>query len=196
MSKITDELLAAARVVAPTIASFIPGGPLAVGAYTALSNLVLGKPDGKQDEITAAIGNMTPEQIATVRSGDQVYAAKMRELDITADKMVFDDRAGARSLGIALAGAKDHTVSILTAIIVIFALGTESFVILHGLGALDQTQALLVGRVLGTMDSALLMVLAYYYGTTQSSRGKDATIASAAAMLGNSTPTIIPADSK
>ena len=51
------------KSIAPTIGTAI-GGPLAGQAVQAISNALLGHPNGTQDEVEVALQNATPDQLA------------------------------------------------------------------------------------------------------------------------------------
>jgi hypothetical protein len=76
-----DQLLNLVRTVAPSIASAV-GGPLAGMATRAISEALLGKPDGTEAELTEAAAKATPEQLLALKTAEQDFAVKMRELDI------------------------------------------------------------------------------------------------------------------
>lgn len=175
MSKITDELLSAARVVAPAIASFLPGGPLVGAAFTALSNAVLGKPDAKPEEITAAVATMTPDQIAAVRAKDQEFSAKMKELDLDADKLVFDDRASARTRE---STVKDKTPRNLAYLVV----GSFVAMVACELGGWGHVDSALAGTLIGYLSAKAEQVMSYYFGSSSSSDRKTELLAKAPAV--------------
>lgn len=172
MSKLSDTLIDAARVVAPTIASFLPGGPLVGAAFTALSNAVLGKPDGKPEEITAAVATMSPDQIAAVREKDQVFAEKMKELDLDADKLVYADRDSARKRE---ADTHDSiTPRALATFVTLGFFGVLFYLLVYGKPTAGG-DALLV--MLGSLGTAWTAIIAYYFGSSAGSDRKTALLA-------------------
>lgn len=60
--------------------------------------------------------------------------------------------------------------------IVIMALGLEAYGLFHGFS--PTVDDLVLGRILGTFDAAMLGVMNYWFGSTKGSQEKDATIAS------------------
>ncbi|MBI5874897.1 MAG: hypothetical protein HZB81_03470 [Deltaproteobacteria bacterium] len=92
--------------VAPTIATAL-GGPLAGMAVSAISQAVLGKPDADEAEIGEAIvKSNNPEILLKLKTAEQEFAAKMKQLDIDMEKIAADDRASARQREVAV---KDTT---------------------------------------------------------------------------------------
>ncbi len=81
--------------VAPTLATAI-GGPLAGLAVKTVSNVLLGRPDGSQEELEKAIQTATPEQILQLKKTDADFRIRMKELDIDLEKIAAQDRSEAR----------------------------------------------------------------------------------------------------
>jgi len=82
-----DQLLNLVRTVAPSIASAV-GGPLAGMATRAISDALLGKPDGTEQELAEAAAKATPEQLLALKQAEQDFAIKMRELDIDLEQKI------------------------------------------------------------------------------------------------------------
>ena len=71
------------KKVAPTLATVLTGGnPLAGLGVKALSDAVLGKPDGSEDEIALALQGATPKMLADIKVADQSFKLEMEELGI------------------------------------------------------------------------------------------------------------------
>ena len=173
--------------VAPTIADMLLG-PFAGAAVKSLEE-AFNLPEGSGvDKITAVVqaGNMTPEMVAKVRAADQAHAEAMQRNQIDLIKMNqaheeafakadVDDRDSARRLAIE---TKAWTPATLTWMIV---LGT--FILYGYLFVYGNPQTLddiIVGRILGTLDTAFGMCLAYWLGSSAGSRAKDTTISNMA----------------
>lgn len=83
------------KAVAPTIGTAL-GGPLAGLGIKALSEALLGKEDGTEAEVAAAVAGANPEQLMAMKKADQDFAIKMKELDIDLDKAFIADTSDAR----------------------------------------------------------------------------------------------------
>ena len=83
--------------VAPTLATAL-GGPLAGVAVKALSEVLLGHPDGNDSDIATALSTATPEQLASVKKVDADFKVQMRSLDIDLERIAVDDRKSARDM--------------------------------------------------------------------------------------------------
>jgi hypothetical protein len=166
------------KAVAPwlfTAASTLLPGPLATAAQKV--GEAIGK-DVKPDvqAIAEAVAGATPEQLQAIKAADQQYALAMQKagFEHAEDllKMNFDDTANARAREIAV---RDNTPKILAYGVSILVLLCEGFMLLHGIP--KTVDPVIAGRILGTLDSALILVLGYYFGSSRGSQEKDATIA-------------------
>lgn len=154
------------RQVAPTIASAF-GGPLAGLATKTLSEALLGTPDGSSDEIAAALGSATPDQLAKLREIDVNFKVTMKKLDIDLAQIDASDRDSARQREVNL---KDKTPTILAGVVCVGFFGTLIGLMLYGLPAKGQ-DALLI--LLGALAAAFTAIINYYYGSSSGSRAKD-----------------------
>jgi hypothetical protein len=123
--------------------------------------------DGISNAIATALAD--PAQRAALIQAEQQFQAQMAELgykdveDLAATAAA--DTANARAREVAL---KDWTPKILAFVVVVLCFMGEGFYFTHGAPANASPE--LIGRILGTLDSALILVLGYYFG---SSRGSD-----------------------
>jgi hypothetical protein len=165
-----DQLLNLVRTVAPTLATAV-GGPLAGMATRAISDALLGKPDGSQEELLAAMPNATPDQLLALKKADQEFSVRMRELEIDLERISNEDRNSARNREVQ---AKDFTPKILAGGITAGYFGVLFYMLRYGLPTTGGSEAMLV--MLGTLGTAWGGVVAYYFGSSASSSKKDGTI--------------------
>lgn len=154
------------KQVAPTIAAAL-GGPLAGLATKTLSEALLGNADGSPDEIAAALGNATPDQLAKLREIDANFKTTMKKLDIDLAQIDASDRNSARQREVQL---KDRTPTILAGVVCFGFFGTLIGLMLYGLPARGQ-DALLI--LLGALSSSFTAIIGYYYGSSSGSRAKE-----------------------
>ena len=145
--------------VAPTIATAL-GGPVAGIAVKALSNALLGHGDGSEDDIKAALATATPDQIAAIRKVDADFKVQMKQLDIDLVKISADDRDSARQMAV---GTHSWTPSIMSYVIVVCWAVIQYFLFTH---IIDASMRELIARVLGTLDGALMLVLSFWFGSS------------------------------
>jgi hypothetical protein len=145
--------------VAPTIATAL-GGPVAGMAVKALSSALLGHSDGSEDDIKAALATATPDQIAAIRKVDADFKVQMKALDIDLVKIAAGDRASARSMAVS---TQSFTPSIMSYVIVVCWALIQYFLFTH---VIDASMRELIARVLGTLDGALMLVLSFWFGSS------------------------------
>lgn len=162
-----DKLLDLVRTVAPSIASAV-GGPLAGMATKAISEALLGKPDGTEQELLQAADRATPEQLLALKKAEQEFAVQMRELDIDLERISMADRDSARNREVK---TKDWTPKVLAGLITVGYFGALFYMLRNGLPQHGGSEAMLV--MLGTLGTAWGGVVAYYFGSSAGSRAKD-----------------------
>lgn len=153
--------------LAPTVASALLG-PLGGAAVSAIGG-ILGIDAPTQDKIAKAIqsGQLTPEQLSEIKKLELQYQNDEKERGFRYAELEFKDRDSARQM-MAVSGAK--TPAVLTWIIVSLVLGLEGAVLFYGTP--EGVSEIVLGRVLGTLDTALMMALAFWFGTTHGSGRK------------------------
>ncbi len=151
------------KTVAPTLALAVGGpfGPIAAAAIHA----GLGTADEKGADATLV--SATPEQLLALKKAESDFQTQMKALDISEAKLSFDDTANARAREIAV---KDSTPRILAYIIVMLVIGLEGYILFSGKPT--AVDPVILGRVMGTLDSALMLVLSYFYGSSVGSASK------------------------
>jgi len=160
-----ESLLNLVRTVAPTIASAV-GGPLAGMATRAISEALLGEPDGTEEELQRAAASATPEQLLALKQAEQSFAVKMRELDIDLERIASADRASAR---VRETKTGDVTPRILAGAVTLGFFGVLGYMIANGLPA-HGGEAMLV--MLGTLGTAWGAIISYYFGSSAGSKEK------------------------
>lgn len=180
------DLVALLKSVAPTLATML-GGPLAGTAVTALQSVfgITNDSSGKDlpsalTAITTAIQNgaMTPDAIAALRAADQKHAEMLGQQGIDLVKInqahdeaiaagIIADRASARDMAVK---GNDMWTPRLLALAVVIGWGAVQFYLIGHV--VDAGMRELIARVLGTLDSALMCVLYFYFGGSAGSNRK------------------------
>lgn len=160
------------RALAPTVATAL-AGPLAGAAVSALGS-VLGVPDATQATIANLFkdGQLTAEHLAEIRKLELQFQNDERERGFKYSELEFKDRDSARSMATA---THSLTPSVLTWIIVALTLAAEAALLFNQVP--PGADPIIIGRVLGTMDSALVMVLSFWFGSNSSSQHKTSLLA-------------------
>lgn len=161
------------KTVAPTLGTAI-GGPFGALAGTLVS-AALGTSSGDDKGAETALLSATPDSLVKLRTAEMDFQKQMRELGISEEKLVYDDIANARGREIAV---RDWTPRILAFLVVVLGAALEGWVITHGVPTgVDQV---LAGRILGTIDAAIMLVLGYYFGSSIGSSESRQTLSSIA----------------
>lgn len=165
-----ESLLNLVRTVAPSIASAV-GGPLAGMATRAISEALLGKPDGTEQELTEAAAKATPEQLLALKQAENEFSVRMRELDIDLERIANADRDSARQREVKTG---DWMPRVLAFVVVGGFMLTVFLVLLgHVEGMKDPLMATTVGTLIGFVSAKCEQVVAYYFGSSAGSKAKD-----------------------
>lgn len=163
------------KTLAPTVASAL-GGPLAGAAVTAIGGL-LGVSEPTQEKISKIIadGQLTGEQVTHLRELEAQFKSEEAERGFKYVELEFNDRDSARKM---LVATQSTTPTVLTWIIVLITLLAEATMLFQVTP--PGVDPIILGRVLGTMDSALIMVLSFWFGSNSNSARKTELLAAAA----------------
>jgi membrane-bound ClpP family serine protease len=151
--------------VAPTIATAL-GGPLAGMAVKTLSETLLGRSDGTEQDISDALASASPEQLAQIKQIDADFKVRMKELDIDLERIAAGDRDSARQMQVQ---TQDWIPRVLALLITIGFFGILTYMLLNGMPP-SGTEALLM--MLGALGTAWTGVVNFYYGSSAGSKAK------------------------
>lgn len=160
--------------VAPTIAKVIggPAGILVGTAAQALSDAILGRPDGTPEEVSAAIASATPEQLLALKKQDHDFKLAMERIEVDLEQIAADDRDSARNREVKLKG--DWTPRMLAAVISCGFFGVLFWIMDRGLPSGTGGEAMLI--MLGSLAAAFTGLVAYYFGSSAGSARKSDTL--------------------
>ena len=161
------DLQATLKALAPTVATALLG-PMSGAAISGLCS-ILGVQNGTIETIQNAIANgqMTPEQVSKLKELELQYQNEEKERNFEYAELVFKDTADARAMA-TTTGAK--TPAILTWIVVAAVFLLEGSM-LFGVKPTG-VDGVILGRILGTLDSALMLALSFWFGTSHGSQQK------------------------
>ena len=156
------------KSLAPTLASALLG-PLG-GVAVATLGEIFGIEKATISDVTQVFqsGKLTPEQLSVLKELELKYQAEEKERGFRYSELEFKDRDSARSNNVS-GGVQLH-LFYLSLLLLGITLGTEVWVLFKGYPV--ELPEIIVGRVLGLMDAVAMMVLAYWYGTTNGSAQK------------------------
>jgi len=120
--------------------------------------------DAGQDAISAAVAGATPEQMVQLRQAEAELQAKLQEMGFQhveeLEKIAESDRESARARQIAV---KDRVPGLLAVGVTLGFFGTLGVVGLHGV--VDKSRDL-VNIMLGSLGTAWVAVVQYYFGSS------------------------------
>jgi len=161
-----DKAKAVLASVAPEL-GLAAGGPFGALAGTLLSKALGTKgPDDPATDVAVISGDT--EKLLAVKKANDEFLIRIEELGVDKSKLAYDDTINARAREISV---KDWTPRILAYGVVAVTAFVEGWAALHGLP--QKADPMIIGRVLGTLDSATMLVLGYYFGTSAGSAKKD-----------------------
>lgn len=162
--------------IAPTIATCL-GGPLAGAAVGGLEQVFGITPAAgatvkdRTAAVSAAVLGATPEQLAAVRKADQDFQAKMAELGFkdteTIAQLAVEDRESARGMQIS---TRSRTAPFLALLITGGFFGTMLLVMFEPMVQAAHDAATLL---LGSLGTAWVSVVSFYFGSSEGSQRKD-----------------------
>ena len=161
------------RTIAPTIGTVLSGGNPLVGiGIKAVSNALLGKPDGSEDEISMAIQNASPEDLIKLKTADQSFKTEMAKIGLDEKKLAFEDIAGARGRQIEhekATGKTDVNLYVLAWTVVSGFFGLMALLCFKALPA-DSNGVIFM--LFGALSTGFGQILGYFFGSSKSSADK------------------------
>lgn len=158
------------RTVAPGLATAL-GGPLAGAAVQTISNAVLGKPDGTEEEVAVAVASGGADALLKLKEAENTFAVKMKELGVDLEKVHAGDRNSAREREVKTGDV--WTPRLLAATIIGGFLAMVASVLLGKVsGITDPVAAGMIGTLIGYVSAKADQVVSYYFGSSAGSAAK------------------------
>lgn len=155
-----------AKSVLATVAPLL--GTALGGPFGGMAGMMLAKALGTKDpkEMEAAITSTDPDILLKLKQADNDFKVQMQTLEISEEKLSFDDRASARGREIAV---KDRIPAILAITVTVGFFSTLAVMIFHGVPTTG-AEAFLV--MLGSLGTAWAGIMGYYFGSSAGSAAK------------------------
>lgn len=160
------------RLVAPALATAL-GGQAAGIAVRQMGDRLLGKPDATEAEVEALVLTATPEQLKALRELDNEFAKQMADLGVKLEEIEAADRADARAREKAL--PSDWTPRVLAGLGVGLFI-TVMLILMLRREELPASTRDVLSICLGILAGVVQQVFGYYFGSSSSSKVKDAVI--------------------
>lgn len=162
-----DKIKSVLGAVAPGLATAL-GGPLAGMAATAITHAITGNAASTEAQVEQAVlGAQNPQALVDLKKAEEAFQAQMAELGIDHEKIAEQDRESARAMQVQV---KSAMPPLLAAVVIACCLVFEGYILSNGIPA--GVDPVIVGRILGTLDSALMLILSYYFGSSAGSDRK------------------------
>lgn len=177
------------KAVAPTIATAL-GGPFAGLGVRALSEALLGTPDGTEQDVSAALATASPDQLLAIKKADQEFAIRLKEMDIDLEKSLIADTSDARHVFAENKGVFNLGIVILMTFAgVMAAVLWGSYVLLVSQVPIKDESikaivSALIGTVVGYVAANAQQVVSYFFGSSRGSADKTAAMSAAVSRLG------------
>jgi hypothetical protein len=172
----------AAPWIGTAISLAVPGAAPIVGIASKLLSTGLGKDvPANPDKIADAIGTAMadPAQLAVIKKIDDDFAAQMRQMGIQEitdlEKVAASDRSDARAMQVATRSKVVPAIAIAFVVGFFLVTGLKLF---HVITVSDQT----VNDLITTLRDGLMLILAYYFGSSAGSDRKTELLAQAPAI--------------
>lgn len=155
--------------VAPTIATAL-GGPLAGLAVGAIGK-IFGIDSATQEQVAQAIAGASPDDLLKLKQAEIDFQKRMAELEVDLVRISAADRDSARQRQIQI---KDTTLPILAMSVTGGFFGVLMFMMVQ---EVPTTSKDVLNIMLGSLGTAWIQVMSYYFGSSQGSAKKDVLLA-------------------
>jgi hypothetical protein len=154
--------------IAPMLGTAL-AGPLGGAAASFIADK-LGIESKTIEAVTDVLNNgkMTPEQIVAVKQAEIDFKKWAGDNGLKLEQIAAGDRDSARKANVQ--GGTQVMLFWLSLMLLGVCLGSEVWILFNGYP--EALPEMVVGRVLGLLDAVTIMVLTYWYGTTNSSSQK------------------------
>lgn len=157
--------------VAPILGTAL-GGPLGAAAGGLISQ-ALGTTPGDSAAVEEKLAGATPDQLLALQKANNDFKVQMKQLGVQEEQLAYADTASARQREEAV---KDWTPRVIACCVLAITLGLEGAMLL-GFHRPTQIAPEILGRIFGTLDSATILILGYYFGSSAGARSSAESLA-------------------
>ena len=137
----------------------------------ALSSKLLGRPDGTEDDVAAAVAGLSPADLVKLKEVEADLTKSLAAVDVDLERIAAADRDSARRRAVDL---HDYTPNALALLLLsLFAYVLHALLAGQDIGQDSQIAMMMIGGLIAANQQALN----YFLGTTRSSANKDKTLA-------------------
>jgi len=165
------------KTAAPMLGTAL-GGPLGGIAGKLLANALGGDPTkATPDDLAKLVQNVTPEQLLALKQAEQQFQLQMAELNIKSvqdlEALAAGDRASAREREVQV---RDWTPRLLAYGVTLGFFGLLSYMLRHDVPTANKD---ILNVMLGSLGTAWISVVTYYFGSSSGSDRKTELLAQA-----------------
>jgi hypothetical protein len=169
--------------VAPILTSALPGpfGAIAKGIIGGVFGIGNDEEDADK-KIAEAVAKATPEQIAAIKAADNDFKVRMAELgfknveELRRLEVADMGSARQREVELAKAGKRDLAPIFLAIGACLSFIVTLVYILMSNIDTWGQVKVGIVGGLLGTQGTIVIMVFSYYFGSSHGSAAKNALV--------------------
>jgi len=156
--------------IAPILGKAISiANPVAGLAIQAASSALLGRPDGSEDELAAAVSGASPDQLLALKQAENQFKLDMKRMGVDLEAVLAEDRKSAREMGIKTGLAPQMTLSV----IYVLAFSIVLYVVFSGDLEMSESQEKMASYLLGILSAGLLQIMNFWFGSSKSSQDKN-----------------------
>jgi hypothetical protein len=158
------------KTIAPTLGKVVSiANPMAGLALSTLSEVLLGKLDGTEEDISLALKVATPEQLLLLKQADNQFKLDMEKLELDFSNLDQQDRSGARDM------ASKTSLYPQIALSVFYIGGYFGLLFLFVTGGVQVPDTLKTefNMLLGMLSAPMLNILNFWFGSSKSSHDKN-----------------------
>jgi hypothetical protein len=127
---------------------------------------LFGHEDASEQQVSEALSNASPDQLAAIKKIDADFKVQMKSLDIDLERIAAGDRDSARQMQ---RETKDWTPKALAFIITFGFFGALIYILMFGIPK-SGTEVILM--MLGSLSTSWTGVTQFYYGSSLGSKQK------------------------
>jgi len=155
------------RTVAPALGTAL-GGPMIGLAVKTVSDTLLGRPDGSEAEIAAAMQGATPDQLLALKAADYEFQRAMAELEVDLERVAQQDRSSARDMASKTTILPQGILSLFYIggyFILLYLFATGEITVQHDL----KTE---FNMLLGMLSAPMIAIINFWFGSSAGSAKK------------------------
>lgn len=155
------------KSVAPLLGTAL-GGPFGGMAAKWLSGELLGDENASEDALEQAISSANPETFVKLKTLEQSFKVRMKEIGLSEKQLAVDDTKSARKLF----SVNKWPQIILSALFISGYFGLV-YALVSGVVEIPEDQQILVTALIGVLTAGVSNIMQFWFGSSSGSKDKD-----------------------